>query len=176
MSDFWQQRREELNHAWLTNQFLVSHVRGSLLVNLTSHNPDHEVLKEFAELDWPTWAQRRDELATLLDSAEQSLSPRRLLDQPPLQNAPPKTKAWLSGAVHAMWLARTGFHGKLSAAKKALADVDRRYQQLDPLLHRPDEVDMGEVRQALDSFRGFEAAVLRLTECIHVFPQKVEVV
>ncbi|MEW8051849.1 MAG: hypothetical protein AB2809_15895 [Candidatus Thiodiazotropha sp.] len=176
MSDVWQQQREKLNHAWLTNEFLVSHVRGSLLANLTSHNPDQERLKEFAELDWPTWTQRRDELATLLNSAEESLSPRRLLDQPPLQDEAPKTKAWLSGVVHAMWLARTGFHGKLSDAKKALADVDCCYQQLDPLLHCPDEVDMGEVQLALDSFREFEAAVLRLTECIHVFPQKVEVV
>lgn len=176
MSDAWQAKRGELNHRWLTNQFLVSHIRGTLLANLASRNPDLDVLKEFAVRDWPTWAVRRGELESLLNSAEDNLSPCQLLEQPPLIAEAEDIKAWLSGVIHAAWLSRSGVRTKIANAKKALAEVDWRYCALTPLLDPPDKLDVSRLRREIESFRGFEAAVLRLTERIHLLPRKVEVV
>lgn len=172
----WQLQRGELNHRWLTNQFLVSYVRGSLLAILASPDPDADVLEEFAARDWPSWAKRRRELESLLDSAEDALSPRQLLEHTTLVGESREVMPWLTGVVHAAWLARTAVRDRIANAKDALADVDQRYCALTPLLDPPDEVDVSRLKRELESFREFEAAVLRLTECIHRLPRHVEVV
>jgi hypothetical protein len=99
-----------------------------------------------------------------------------MFHQPPLSRCRASTKVWVSEVVHELWLTRTSIRGLIGKAQAALADVDQRYRELDPLLDSIEALDPRRLREALGMFEAFEASVNRLSSCLSVLPHKVQVV
>jgi len=171
MVDEWQLRRSELNHQWLKNEF-IRHLR-AFIQRLSRPEPDERRLAEFVRADWPKLAERRDDLANLLATAEDALSPRQVLEEPPLSSCGPETRAWLSRLVHALWLQRTPIRRRVEEASAALGEVWECYVGLDQVVERagPDEL-----RSAAKLFSAFAAKVDRLSRCLTELPSRIEVV
>lgn len=174
MNEDWQQLRDALNHHWLRSEF-PRHTE-AFMVRLMAREPDLRRLGEFAEEDWVKWIVNRDDVFKLLDSAEDALSPRQLLDRPPLAGCDAETKGWLGALVHALWLVRTRIREKVRSARDALNDADALYRRLDPLLRGAGTSDVCRLRESSGEFRKFVSAVERLSESIHQLPQRIEVV
>jgi len=175
MHDDWQLMRKRLNHDWLKNKFLVAHLNG-FIARLSASNPDPAKLKEFATQDWTTWGSHRKELAELIKSAEVALSPRQLLDQPPLSACNPETKDCLCKLVHALWLTRSSIRQKIASADVALKEADTHYKSLAPLLISTENIDLSLLRQSIEKFIKFDKAVAYLSDCIHQLPHSIQVV
>lgn len=174
MAPDWQRRRNALNHDWLKNEF-TRHLR-AFVARTEAPAPDQERLKEFVSEDWPKWAVNRERLTDLLASAESELSPRQLLERPPLSRCSRENQAWLSGVVHALWLARTSIRRKVAGVTTAFAEADGSYRTLDPLLSSVNLCDVERLRQEAGTFGEFDAAVTRLSERIHDLPHGIQVV
>jgi len=174
-NEIWQKQRSALNHDWLKNRFLVAHLR-PFIARLAAGRPDPIRLAEFASQDWITWTSNRNELVQLLDTTDAALSPSQLLDQQPLSASTPETRAWLGALVHVLWLARNSIQQKTVDVKTAFAEADISYEALDPLLRRPDNLDIHRLTQSIPEFREFERAVQRLSDCIHRLPHSIQVV
>lgn len=174
MAPDWERRRTALNHAWLKNEF-TRHLR-AFVARLEAPTPDLARLEEFLAEDWPKWAANGPRLEGLLASAESALSPRQLFDWPPLSRCRPETKAWLSGIVHASWLARTSLRQRLARVSTSFADADRRYHALDARLSSIRTCDVELLRSETSSLREFDAAVTRLSDRIRELPHGIQVV
>ncbi len=174
MSPDWQRQRNALNHDWLKNEF-TRHLC-AFVVRAEAPTLDRMRLEEFVTQDWPKWGANQGLLAALLASAESELSPQQLFNQPPLSNCRAKTKMWLSEVVHTLWLTRTPIRSLIWEAQAALADADKKYRELIPLLRAGESLDLDRLRAASGLFKKFEVDVERLSSRISLLPHKVEVV
>ena len=171
MGGEWQLLRSELNHQWLKNEF-IRHLR-AFIQRLSMPDGDELRLVEFARADWPEFAARREQLADLLASAEDALSPRWLVQEQPLARCPPESRAWLEHLVHALWLARTPIRLRISEAQAALDGVLRRYAELDPVVQ---QASCEALRSVTRLFIAFESEVVRLSTSLSRLPDRVQAV
>lgn len=171
----WQRQRNALNHDWLKNEF-ARHLR-AFIARIEAPTVDRSRLTEFAVQDWHRWESKREELIALLDSAEDELSPRQLvLGHDSHWQWQAQTKLRLAELVHLLWLARTLVREKVDEARQVLADADRQYRELSPMVAIDDSLDAERLRKASPLFRAFERAVEDLADRLSRLPHKVQVV
>jgi hypothetical protein len=175
MYETWQRRRAALNHDWLKNDYLTA--VDAFLARLEQRNPDLERLEEFLSVDLPGWGRQRQDFESLLDDAEESLSPQRLFDDPPLSNAAPETLTWLPGLTHVLWLARHPIKQRLAEAHAALQKVEATYKCISQeLTGNGRRVSLGPLQATRPTFVEFSGALRALSHTITALPQKILVV
>jgi hypothetical protein len=167
----WQLRRSQLNHHWLKNEF-SRHLR-AFITRLAAREPDPGRIAEFLKEDWPMFAANHGALLDLLSSAEDALSPRQLIDLPPLSRCPQQTRYWLGRLVHALWLARSPIREKVRNVRRALDASFRTYLELSAFISEP--FDLDQLRSMYASFQAFEVEVQRVCICLSRLPREVQV-
>ncbi|MCP4545547.1 MAG: hypothetical protein GY835_03640 [bacterium] len=175
MYETWQRRRGALNHDWLKNDYLKA--VDAFLARLEQKSPDPERLEEFLSVDLPGWDRQRPNLESLLDAAEECLSPRRLFDVPPLSNAAPETLVWLPALTHALWLARHPIQQRIAEAHAALQKAEATYKRISQELSCNDrKVGIEPLQASRSAFVDFSGALRALSCAISALPQKILVV
>src|SRR5689334_10589380 len=124
----WQGQRSEFNHQWLKNRFLSALDTAANVISGRIRLPGF--LEELIGRTLREWEVRRVELAALIDTCEDEMSPRVLFDSPPLCGGDPASRAALRAACHGLWLARSGVREHLRGVRRATAAVDDAYRAL----------------------------------------------
>ena len=124
----WENRRSGFNHYWLKNQFLI--VLGDFIEQLEKPKPNCSSVRSFLKHDFPDWKSQREEASWIVNSFEDSSSPRRHLSCPPLNRCDDETQAWLGDVVQGMWLSRYPEMDRLKESRDALATVDKLYEKI----------------------------------------------
>lgn len=137
--------------------------------------PDQARLREFLGDDLPQWMERRRQAENLLDRFEIEMSPRQLLQQPPLDRISYDTQEWLGPLVHALWLARHRVQTLLSRARLCLVSVDSAYSDLSNGVRKTRTGDLPYLLARLAAFRGFREKLLSLSEALTAFPHRIMV-
>ena len=124
----WQRRRTKSNHTWLKNKFLNSF--GDFIGQLNKSVPNLVRMSKFLREDFPAWKTHQQDFQWLVQSFENSMSPRQLLESSPLNLCDDDTKVWLGSLVHGLWLSRYPVKGKVKESQDALGEVNKLYENL----------------------------------------------
>lgn len=171
----WQRRRAEFNHDWLKNVYLI---RIDEFLNLLDDKiEDQELERRFVRDILKSWETHAKEAVELVIDFESEMSPRKLLDRPPLSNCSESQRAWLGDLVHQLWLARYPVREWISTASMRARDVDTGYGEL------MKELESCEDTQSVHALRRFRPAFARfrdqcqdLAKAIEQFHREVKVV
>ena len=124
----WQIRCNKLNHDWWKNRFLNSF--DDFIVQLKKSKPAVTPVSEFLAKDFPAWKTLQQDAQWIVESFEDSMAPRRLLESSPLNRCDDETLAWLGNLVHGLWLTRYPVKRKVQESRDALAAVNRMYEKI----------------------------------------------
>ena len=124
----WQTRCNKFNHDWLKNKFLNSF--DDFTVQLKKSDPDLVRVSEFLEKDFPAWESRRQDAQWIVQSFEDSVSPRQLLESSPLNRCDDETRAWLGNLMHGLRLSRYPVKSKVQESRDALRTVNKLYEKI----------------------------------------------
>ncbi|MCY3740525.1 MAG: hypothetical protein OXH00_05850 [Candidatus Poribacteria bacterium] len=124
----WQIRRNKFNHDWLKNKFLNSF--NDFVEQLQKPNPNIVRVSEFLVEDFHAWKSRRQDAQWIVQSFEDSMSPRQLLDCSPLNRCDDDTREWLGRLVHGLWLSRYPVKKKSQESQNALVTVNKFYEKI----------------------------------------------
>ena len=124
----WQTQRNKLNHDWWKNEFFNSF--DDFIVELKKTKPAATCVSDFLAKDFPAWKTRRQDAQWIVESFEDSMTPRRLLESSPLNRCDDETHAWLGNLVHGLWLTRYPVKRKVQESRDALAAVNRMYEKI----------------------------------------------
>jgi hypothetical protein len=124
----WLKRRSALSHDWLKNQYMSA--LGKFLNLLDDEIEDPEFERLFVPGTLPEWESRVTEVVVLIADFERCMSPRALLDVPPLSACGEDVRRWLGQLVHGLWLGRCAVRESVASALDAAAAADAAYRRL----------------------------------------------
>jgi len=126
----WQAGRNRFNHDWLKNKFSLALEKAVKIAQ--ERIEDDEFAFKFIDNALPEFEIEMQTARELIDSFEESMSPRVLLDREPLCRLNDHHRDWLGRVVHACWKHRTGAGELVDTAterlEKALAAFYRLRQ------------------------------------------------
>jgi len=166
----WENRRSAFRHDWLKNTYL-NRLDG-FLSGLNTENPDREWLFEVIVEDLPEWKKKKGEARHVIDTYEDEMSPRTLLNRPPLANCSPDTQDWLGPLVHRLWYERYDVGQTTEAAQEAFDDVNEKYDVLREQLE--DASTVSDLRALRSEFESFRDACEDLGEAMNDFLNEVK--
>ena len=170
----WQHNRSRLNHDWLKNRFL-NRLDGILALQSSAGADTRQWLGVLSQT-LAEWDKRAREIAELIDSFEEEMSPRALLAAPPLCLLAPEVRDGLGQVLHDLWRARLPIRARVASALAALGDADARHGELHRLATGSDvsgASGAAELRGAIEAFRD---ACRRLGEAIGTLPHEILIV
>ena len=124
----WQIRRNKFNHDWLKNKFLNSF--NDFIAQLQKRKPDLTRVSEFLAEDFPAWKSHQQDAEWIVQSFEDSMSPRRLLSRSPLNRCGNETQEWLGNLIHELWIFRNSVKEKAKESQDALISVNELYEKI----------------------------------------------
>ena len=166
----WETRRSTFRHDWLKNTYL-NRLKG-FLSGLTAENPDREWLFEFIEEDLSRWEEKKGEARHVIDTYEDEMSPRTLLNRPPLANCSSDTQEWLGLLVHRLWHERYDVGQTTEAAQEAFDKMDEKYGVLREQLENASTV--ADLRALRPEFESFKDACVDLGKAMSEFLNEVK--
>ena len=118
----WNNLRTKLHHDWLQNRYLtfLNSWKSCFDNPETCGTDKHEVLDQLLQ-----WKGKRDAFVSLFNNAEEALSPRQLLYEPPLNQMSEENKEWLGEVIHALYCGRTGIKDKVAMLNSMMAGIDK---------------------------------------------------
>lgn len=131
----WQAGRNRFNHDWLKNKFLLSLDRLVKIAELRID--DEEYASRFIAGGLLDWERERETAAELIESFEESMSLRTVLDREPLAGS--LYREWLRSVVHILWQSRIGITALLEPARQRLSAADWAYTALSQCIGRQRE-------------------------------------
>ncbi len=116
----WSNSRARLNHDWLQNQYLIflAARQQDLGAMVCGEESRLEVRAQLLE-----WEHQEKAFLELADQTEQALSPRQLLDLPPLDQLPLSEKAWLGDLIHELYCVRTDLRSRVAALRATIVTI-----------------------------------------------------
>jgi hypothetical protein len=170
----WQQRRSELNHSELSNQFIVA-LDGQVAF-LAGKSVDPIKIRVFVKEQLPRWPILRLGFVALLNAFEDEMSPRTLFGHLPLSRSHPRTRDWLMPLVDRLWRVRCSTKELLRDARDKLAATDTVYDAIQRKIDAPGEA------QSFEKFKAFRPDIERLASAcrevsaaLHQFPHQIRV-
>ena len=174
MNQTWQAKRTNLNHDWLKNVYLTALEKWVNVLDDRVDDPGFE--RDFLSERFSQWPERQQSAERLIVSFESDMSPKTLLDRPPLQRCRPETKVWLGSLIHALWLSRQEVAAMIRDAKEHMETADALYKQLDAALVTRLGTCLDDLRPLRDDFAAFYSACALLAASVSRFPNSVKVV
>lgn len=169
MTPAWQSRRARFNHDWLKNGYLPA--LSAWLQILDGKVQDPELERTFLSARLPQWLTGSQEVLELLTTFEAEMSPRRLLDVPPLSNMSANDRQWLAPVLHASWLRRWDVAGLLARAEQARTEVDAAYAAVSECV--ASARGAAEAQKCRAMFLDLRTACRNLATAIEAFPSRV---
>jgi hypothetical protein len=167
----WHRRRIELNHDWLSNQFIFR-LRDSQSL-LASDTPDTEAVARFLTVDVTAWADKAAAFSALIESFETEMSPRILLAWRPFSSVAGYA---LGDLVHRLWLSRNPVSKWLEEARSALGSVQCHIASLTDCLSRVMYDVLRMKPRLIREFEELDLACCRLYKAVKVLPSEILVV
>ena len=168
----WQKRRSGFNHDWLKNEFLPALGRCANL--LDERIEDEEFEREFPITGLSEWEQHREEAFALAEDFRLAMSPRVLLDRPPLCRIDQEVREWLGALTHELWLARYPVNRWIQRATAQASAADSAYNDLLKAMARPAPAGVFEVlRRCREQFFEFRRQCQQLGQALSEFPSEV---
>jgi len=168
----WENRRSAFRHDWLKNRYLNS--LRALLSLLDESNPDCEWLLEIVEEDLPIWEKKKEEARWVIDAYEDEMSPRTLMDRPPLSNCSSESQKWLGALIHRLWRHRYDIPEDTKNAREALDQANDKYDQLVSQIDGTPNVNQLKVLRP--QFEAFKEACVELDDTMSNFLNEVKTV
>jgi hypothetical protein len=131
--DVWVAKRSELNHNWLSNEYLdkLQALKAYLEAALNNDKEKYSIEIERIYTDhFLQWGQKKDEFLALINNMESALSPRRLFDNDPLKKISVSNKKWLESLVHFVWKRSKNVDTKTKYLLKHCEKIDIKYSEL----------------------------------------------
>lgn len=168
----WENRRSTLRHDELKNRFL-DRLDTFIDNDLAETDPELRWLTVFIEDDLSRWAEHSGEAQILIDTYSTLLTPRTLLDNPPLNAFDQDDERWLGEVVHALWQVRCTVESDRRQAQNALNKVNSIYQTLASDLETVDTV--ADLKRMRPTFESFQEAGYELVDALGNFCREVKV-
>ena len=165
----WQTRRNKFNHDWLKNKFLNSF--DDFTVQLKKSDPDLVRVSEFLEKDFPAWESRRQDAQWIVQSFEDSMSPRQLLESSPLNRCDDETRAWLGHLVYGLRLSRYPVKNKVQESREALRAVNKLYEKLTYELEQSRPIKLTKLTSLRPQFCELKEAYEALSKTLSDLPR-----
>lgn len=162
----WQRLRTRLNHDWLKNEYLKN-LDGLIVQLRASQTMDSNLCGELRAY-LMGWSRNHGEIETLLNSAENRLSPRILFEEDPLIRCSSEHRTWLAPLIHGLWLVRYGIRERIEETRGILSEAERSHVRLQSEFSGTQ--DMVQILEALETFADWVGNLSRL---ISKFPDKV---
>ena len=127
----WNNLRAKLHHDWLQSRYLTFLKSWKeCFDDVERCHPDREdVLEQLLQ-----WRSKRDGFITLINSAEEALSPKQLLYEPPFDRMSEENKEWLGEVIHALYCSRTGIRDKIAILNSMIAEIDKIVDEVSHML------------------------------------------
>lgn len=165
----WQIRRNKFNHDWLKNRFLNSF--DDFIVQLKKSKPAVTRVSEFLGTDFPAWKTHQQDTQWIVESFEDSMSPRRLLASSPLNRCDDETHAWLGNLVHGVWLTRYPVKRKVQESRDALAAVNEMYEKITRELEQSSPIGLPKLIALLPQFSELQETYQTLSKTLSNLPR-----
>ena len=138
---------------------------------------DAEFEQTFIPSVLPLWEEHHAEAMQLSKDFAQGMSPKRLLEHPPLSSIDDETRQWLGEVVHELWLARNPVHQWSQEAEARIEAVANTYDRIRlELLNCSTPYSAESLRSSYELFCQFCQCCRDLASAIERFPCEVEVV
>jgi hypothetical protein len=124
----WQARRNRFTHDWLKNKFSLALEKAVKIAQ--ERIEDDKFAARFIETALPEFEIEMQTARELIDSFEQSMSPRVLVDREPLCRLNDHHRDWLGRVVYACWRNRIGASELVDAANKRLEQALAAFYRL----------------------------------------------
>ncbi len=161
----WKNLRAKLHHDWLQNRYLTFLKSWKeCFDDIDACGPDREdVLKQILQ-----WESKRESFNDLISNAEEALSPRQLLAEPPLDMMSDENKEWLGEVIHALYLARTGIKNKVLELKLKIDEIDKIVDSIAHGLKGERASDDSRGEKVISAFTDFSKKISELPHEIQV--------
>lgn len=157
----WNNLRAKLHHDWLQKYFVFLTARYEILDEVASGREEWraDIKEQFIE-----WKDKKDLFKTLLNECEEALSPRQLLNEPPLDKMAKEDKEWLGEVIHALYLERTGIKDSLTSLNTLFNEVNTAFGDI--LQGKSDKPSPS--KDFIDTLTKFSRAISKLPHSIQV--------
>ena len=171
----WQSGRNRFNHDWLKNKFSLTLERAVKIAQ--ERIDDDEFAARFIENALPEFESEMYVARKLIESFEDSMSPRALLEREPLCRLNDCYRDWLGKVVHACWQSRIRSGELIEAAtvrlEEALAACGRLKRCIEGKCGKMEGQQLACCQAELLAFRD---ACGKLGLAISRFPNRIRVV
>lgn len=174
MINNWQRRRSEFNHDWFKPKYLNA-LRAFLARIQAKEQVSMKWLKEFIEIDFPSWGKHSEDAWWLVRQFETEMSPQILFKNFPLINCNEDTKEWLSPLVHELWLARFGVKSLIEKVEDLIYTIDECFKELSSNMQKHNSMNIEQLRKDLPDWQRFANACFEFSQYLSDFPRKIEV-
>lgn len=161
----WNNLRAKLHHDWLQNRYLTFLKSWKeCFDDIDACGPDrNDVLEQLLQ-----WKNKRAAFKRLINNSEEALSPRQLLDEPPLDRMSDENKAWLGELIYAFYLARTGIKNKVLELKLRIDEIDEIVDAIAHTLKGEMESDDSRGERIISVFSDFSKEISELPHEIQI--------
>jgi hypothetical protein len=172
----WEVRRAWLNHDWLAK--IYASKLGAWRNVIEGLVQSERFVERFINHDFAEWERRRDALSALIDDFSVDMSPRVLLNRPPLDRLDDPTRAWLGELVERQWQARCDIPSLVQQARDAFVRADTLYWPLKELLAATTAGDPAIAVLDFEAarFAAFQQACADLSTALSLFPHEISIV
>jgi hypothetical protein len=123
---------------------------------------------------FPEWQIHRLEALALIYDFESLMSPRKLLDRPPLSGIVPESGDWLGSLLHEYWVWKVPVRRLTLNAEMAVRQTDSAYSLLqEELKLLPADAPLPVHAERLNLWVDFHAQCQSLTDSLARFPIEV---
>lgn len=146
----WQIQCHEFHHDWLKDKFLNRF--DSSIVQLKKSEPNLDRMRAFLKKDFPASKCRLQDAQRIVDTFEDKMSPRQLLNYSPLNRCDRETATWLGNLTHKLWLSRYPVKSKIKESRDALVTVNKMYPKIENELGQSGSIESTELIPLLPQF------------------------
>jgi hypothetical protein len=174
MTPSWQRRRNEFNHDWLKNRFIVP--LNKWLALLEGEIEDAAFDRQFTKTMLQEWESHRETAADLAREFESAMSPSQIVATWPVSSGPDSSYEWLKNLSHHLWLARVPVRRWVEEALGSLHDADLAYAEVQALLKSCPNPPMAQnLSHGKSTFRMFRDACVAVGAKFSQFPGEITV-
>ena len=174
MENKWQERRSKFNHDDFKTKYL--NALESFTIRIKDNDPGSLlILKEFIELDFPSWKELSKDAWWLAQNFEKEMSPICYFENPPLCYCNNKTKNWLLPLVHEMWMGRLGVKKQIERVVKLIRLIDEIFKELSATITIQNADYLHDLKKDLPQWEHFFKICSELSHCFSKFPRNIEV-
>lgn len=157
----WNNLRTRLHHDWLQNRFMT------FLMSLKNSSDPIKDIDDVSE-QLGDWRKKEAAFKTLIESAEDALSPRQLLDRYPLDAVPEESRIWLGGLIHSLYCQRTGIKESVLVLDSSISQINNAFNALLSALQSGKIPEQSESAKTYKIFSVFSAQISKLPHGIQV--------